>query len=56
MDYEKDIEAAVATKALEEMRDKAEARMQAHQALVDFMNGHPDFKRFFELMKATDRY
>lgn len=55
-DYEKDIEEAVAIKALEEMRDKARSRMEAHDALLEFLNSHPDFKTFYELLKAKDRY
>lgn len=56
MDYEKDMEVVWETERLKELITKAKGRVSAHEALMTFLETHPEFKEFYNLMKASEKY
>jgi len=55
-DYEKDIEEALASVRLLEQQKKAIRKATCLADLLEFMDTHPEFKQFYNLMKRADTY
>lgn len=54
--YEADVEAALASIKLEQSAEKQAKKLMHTQALVGFLNTHPEFKEFYNLVKAVEGY
>lgn len=55
-DYEKDMESEWAIEGLKREVEKAKDRQKAREDLTRFLEGHPDFKTFYLLVKAVEKY
>lgn len=54
--YESDVEAALASIKLEQSAEKQAKKLMNTQALVGFLNTHPEFKEFYNLVKSVEGF
>lgn len=54
MSYESDVEAALASIKLAEDADRAQDRASRYRSLIIFLESHPEFKEFYNLLKAVE--
>lgn len=55
-DYAKDMEVVWEEERLKELIINARDRVSAHEELLTWLESHPDFKMFWNLLKRSERY